>query len=285
MIRRTARQGVNAGRDFWGCTRYPIDGCPGKIDIGVTSVVVEGPGSFAQREFEHRRRVRRLKFRAILPLIVAISCLTGFAVFLAALPLVGWFAGPIGGLACLAGGLVIFRMPPDVLRWSKGAQGERQTGKAIDPLLSRGFVAFYGREMPDGRGDIDAIAVGPTGVWVIETKNLSGPVEIQNGKLWVKDRDRQGMVQQVYREAFAVQQIVGELLAPFNTMVRPVLCIHGTRTPRLDHSVAGVQVASGGQLAQLLGDGPKLLDSVIVQKVAAAVDRSLREPWASEEDQ
>jgi hypothetical protein len=152
----------------------------------------------------------------------------------------------------------------------------------LEPLLGAGFVLLYGRLMPDGKGDIDAIAIGPTGVWVVETKNLSGDVSIVNGKLFVKDKPRQAMVEQVYREAFAVQQIVGELLAPLHTMVTPVLCIHGARLPWLAQSVGGVRVVSGGKVRDLIGQGPVLLDPATVQKVAQAASRTLREQWSWE---
>jgi hypothetical protein len=90
------------------------------------------------------------------------------------------------------------------------------------------------------------------------------------------------MVEQVYREAFAVQQIVGDLLASAVTMVVPVLCIHGARTPRLDRTVGGVRIASGGSLASLLTSGLKKLDPDLVQQIATVVDRKLRGPWSWE---
>jgi hypothetical protein len=180
--------------------------------------------------------------------------------------------------------LLLRRLPPEALVWGKGARGERRTAEVLDPLQSSGFVILYGRLMPDGRGDIDSVAIGPTGVWVIETKNLSGVVEVVNDRLFVKDHDRQAMVAQVYREAFAVQQIVGDLLAPLNTMVAPVLCIQGTRAPMFDRSVGGVRIASGGGLARLVTSGPEKLNPDEVQKIAAIADRKLREPsWAEEQ--
>ena len=139
-----------------------------------------------------------------------------------ALPLLGGFAGILACVECLVGIAAIVRLPPEALYWDKGARGERRTADAIEPLIERGFVVLYGKVMPDDRGDIDAIAIGPSGVWVIETKNISGSVSVFNGRLLVGERDRQSMVEQVYREAFAVQQIVGELLAPAHTMVAPV---------------------------------------------------------------
>lgn len=110
-------------------------------------------------------------------------------------------------------------------------------------------------------------------------------MSIVNDRLFVKDQLRQAMVEQVYREAFAVQQIVGELLAPAHTMVTPVLCIHGSRLPWFDQSVGGVGVVSGGKVAHLIGEGPQVLDAPTVQKVAEIAGRRLREPWSWEGEQ
>lgn len=65
-------------------------------------------------------------------------------------------------------------------------------------------------------------------------------------------------------------------------MVVPVLCIHGSRTPRLDRTVGAVRIASGGSLASLLTSGLKKLDPDLVQQIATVVDRKLREPWSWE---
>jgi hypothetical protein len=285
MVRRTARKGGNAGRDFWGCSRFAIDECRGRIDIATSAVEqAGGPGAFAQARFDRHRRDYRRRARIMLPMMVSLLLLLSVGTFLAAAPYFGYWAGLPAILMCVLSMFLIMRLPPEALFWDKGARGERMTAEAIEPLLSRGFVILYGRLMPDGRGDIDSIAVGPTGVFVIETKNLSGAVEVVNGKLFVKDHDRQPMVAQVYREAFAVQQIVGDLLAAANIMVVPILCIHGARTPMFDKTVGGVRISSGGRLASLVTKGPQKLDAELVQKIADLADRKLRSPWSWEED-
>jgi restriction system protein len=38
MVRRTAQRGALAGRDFWGCSRYPA--CRGTVNIVADAVVV-----------------------------------------------------------------------------------------------------------------------------------------------------------------------------------------------------------------------------------------------------
>ena len=288
MVRRTARKGANAGREFWGCSRYRIDECPGTIDIPSTdnpppAVTTGSAGVFSQAKAEQIRRDRKRRLRVVLPMVVALVCLLALGSYLGFAPYLGLSAGVPSLMICLVGMFLILKLPSEAIYWDKGATGERRTAEVLRPLESQGFVIWHGRLMPDGHGDIDSIAIGPTGVWVIETKNLSGSVEVVNDRLFVKDHDRQAMVAQVYREAFIVQQIVGELLGPANTMVVPVLCIHGARTPRFDRTVGGVRIASGGHLVSLMTTGPQKLDPELVQKVAELADRKLREPWPWED--
>ena len=282
MLRRTARKGTNAGRDFWGCSRFRIDECPGTVDIAPDQNKESGPGAFAQDRFDRAKRAHQRRMRAFLPTIVGVAALLSLGELVLLAPLVGPWSSVFGLVTFVVCVIAVMRLPREALSWDKGATGERRSAEALDPLGNRGFVILYNRLMPDGRGDIDSIAIGPTGVWVVETKNLSGAVEIVQDKLFVKDRDRQAMVEQVYREAFAVQQIVGDLLAPTITMAIPVLCIHGSRIPRFDRSVGGVRIASGGNLAALLSGGLQRLDPDLVQQIATVLDRKLREPWSWE---
>jgi hypothetical protein len=282
MVRRTARQGPHAGRDFWGCSRFSIDECSGVVDIGPAAWLAGKPGEFAQTQFERRRQRHRRWLKAALPAVVGCAIILSWGVFLAGYPYLGLWAGIVGLGVCVGTIVLISRLPTEALLWAKGASGERKTSELLDALMPAGFVVLYGREMPDRRGDIDAIAIGPTGVWVVETKNLSGGVSVAGERLFVNAKDRQSMVVQVYREAFAVQQIVNELLAPSYLVVAPVLCIHGARMLGRNHSVAGVRLVSGWELARLVVSGPAVLNPALVQYLADRLDRKLREPWAWE---
>ena len=282
MLRRTARKGANAGRDFWGCSRFRVDECPGTVDIAPDLKKESGPGAFAQDRFDRAKRAHQRRMRALLPSIVAVAALLGFGEVVALAPVIGVWASIVGLGFVFVAVIVATRLPREALFWDKGARGERRSAEALDPLGERGFVILYNRIMPDGRGDIDSIAIGPTGVWVVETKNLSGAVQVVRDRLFVRDQDRQAMVEQVYREAFAVQQIVGDLLGPTMTMAVPVLCIHGSRTPKFDRSVGGVSIATRGNLASLLTSGLQRLDPDLVQEIATVLDRKLREPWSWE---
>jgi hypothetical protein len=47
MVRRTARRGDFAGRDFFGCAAFGRTNCPGKIDIGAISPTGAPPAAGA----------------------------------------------------------------------------------------------------------------------------------------------------------------------------------------------------------------------------------------------
>lgn len=64
--------------------------------------------------------------------------------------------------------------------------------------------------MPGGRGDIDHIAVAPSGVWVIDTKDWAGKVEIATPwfkppRLMIRGRDRTTLIDGLERQIAAVR--------------------------------------------------------------------------------
>lgn len=69
----------------------------------------------------------------------------------------------------------------------KGLEGENFVLKQLNTLPVDYYV-FHDVTLPDGRGNIDHIVVGPTGLFVIETKNYSGKYKI-NGNQWYYYKD------------------------------------------------------------------------------------------------
>ena len=286
MVRRTATSGGYAGQDFWGCAQYSVDGCLGRIHIGApSSEPSPGPsaGASAQARFERERRLHRMKLRAALPLLTAFGLIVIAMMYIAFAQLAPW----MGAIAAMATGfiwmIVLTRLPPDALSWDKGARGERMTADDLAPLLERGFVLLHDRQIPGSQANIDHIAVGPTGMFVIETKHLSGKVEVIQDKLFVSGRLRSNYIDETYREAYAAQVAVRELLEPLKATVVPVLCIHGARMPWFDHAVAGVDLVSGSGLERLLSEGPTILSDDQIQQVATLADRRLRAPYSWEQ--
>ncbi|HUB36190.1 MAG TPA: nuclease-related domain-containing protein, partial [Solirubrobacteraceae bacterium] len=58
--------------------------------------------------------------------------------------------------------------------WGLGAEGERRTERALRPLVRSGWSIVH--DVEARYGNYDHIAVGPAGVFLLETKNLRGIV-------------------------------------------------------------------------------------------------------------
>ena len=70
--------------------------------------------------------------------------------------------------------------PPQHERaWAKCAYGERRTQVVLDERCPEVPVLHDRRAKPGSRANIDHIAVSAKGVWVIDSKNLSGRPEIR----------------------------------------------------------------------------------------------------------
>jgi len=68
------------------------------------------------------------------------------------------------------GGLILALSddPSSTKRWAKGAKGERRVARFHDSL--EGIVALHDRRILRSKANIDHIAIGPNGVYVIDTK-------------------------------------------------------------------------------------------------------------------
>jgi len=68
--------------------------------------------------------------------------------------------------------------------WSVGAEGEEIVAKHLS-LLGDPYRVIHDVVLPNMRGNIDHIVLGPNGVFVIETKNNNGLISC-NGDLWMQ---------------------------------------------------------------------------------------------------
>jgi hypothetical protein len=82
--------------------------------------------------------------------------------------------------------------PAHIERWLRGTRGERKTERALRPLSRLGWSFFH--DLPTGRGNRDHVAVGPGGVFLIETKRPDGEVSVTDDGLQVQRVDDPGSV-------------------------------------------------------------------------------------------
>jgi Nuclease-related domain len=159
--------------------------------------------------------------------------------------------------------------------WRQGAEGERRTGEVLASLETLGWVVLHDLHWP-GRpfANIDHIAIGPTGVFVIDSKYWSGSVLVRDGVL----RQNGNRRTEACEGAAAATAAVAAYLEPqHRSLVSAVLCLVDQPTPAqqpvqarvvgladlAEHLTAGIPRLSawdagriGDYLRNLLG-GPK----------------------------
>jgi hypothetical protein len=80
-------------------------------------------------------------------------------------------------IALLIGMFVIVRyVLPLVDRHDRGAKGEEQVGGLLQSMSGDGWLLIH--DVSFGHGNVDHIAIGPGGVFTIETKSHPGPVRV-----------------------------------------------------------------------------------------------------------
>jgi hypothetical protein len=75
-----------------------------------------------------------------------------------------------------------------IQRWRQGAEGEQATARALRGLANRGWTVVH--DVDPGRGNIDHIAIGPPGIFLVDSKDLHGTVSVERGRLSVRHRSR-----------------------------------------------------------------------------------------------
>lgn len=87
-----------------------------------------------------------------------------------------------GFILAFAGFLLIYLGYRKGYSWIKGDKGEKIVSKYLGNLPS-GYFVLNDVNIPKGKGNIDHLVIGPTGIFLIETKNYSGSFKI-DGDEW-----------------------------------------------------------------------------------------------------
>lgn len=108
-------------------------------------------------------------------------------------------AGVICGACVIAWAVLRDDVPTYLETWRLGAEGEHKTHKVLRSLGWHVVEDVQGR-----RGNYDHVVVGPAGVFLIETKNPTGIVQMRDGTPWLTrrhDPDGERPLRDVCRQA------------------------------------------------------------------------------------
>jgi len=222
---------------------------------------VTAAGRYAEQRYRTGlRRWRRELGRPILGFLLPLSVVA----LAAAIRLGGsewWFAAGLVAGGTLALFIVLRDLPPDhVVRWRKGAEGERRTARVLEALAGEGWQSVHDLEKSRG-GNTDHLLVGPPGVFLLETKNLSGKIAVEGGMLVRSWPDEPRAVWPEYRLARRVRRdaaaVAGEVARTTGerVWVQPVVVVWGDFEAGLVDS-DGVVYVHGDRLVEWLRSIP-----------------------------
>jgi hypothetical protein len=141
------------------------------------------------------------------------------------------------------------RAERDKRNWAAGAEGERRVAETLDTLGQYGWTALHDVHWP-GRplANLDHVAIGPGGVFIIDAKNWSGDVTLTDGVLR-QNRYRRDRELEAVADATAA---VTALVSPkHRSAVGGMICLASQDQP-VTWTTTGVRVVGRLQLASHL---------------------------------
>jgi hypothetical protein len=152
--------------------------------------------------------------------------------------------------------------------YERGAEGESATGAVLDQLRAQGWFVMHDVRWPGRpRANIDHIAVGPGGVFVIDSKNWAGRVSVEASVLKQNGRQREAAVVGAAEAALAITAILGQMPST------GVLCF--VRDEQLSGWARDVMVCTTANVVQMLTSRPPVLHLDAVARVRVQLTRAL----------
>jgi hypothetical protein len=162
-------------------------------------------------------------------------------------------------------------------KWRRGAEGERRTAQLLVPLRNLGWTVRHDRRIPGSAANVDHLVIGPSGVWVVDSKLWRGRVKVLGGgRLWYGRRCLDDDLRVLRWATGEVGQALGgrgRTGAP--VPVHPVLCVHGARLPRAQLHFDGVTLAGPEALLDVLTSSPPRLTVGEVGRLATRAVNSV----------
>lgn len=218
------------------------------------------PGGSAQREYDRRRQRERQaaqQQRGIRLIFVALAAVGGYVVVQVFATIVN-HSGPtrtmtpvhrilppstahglgfmIAVVAAVGAARTLWGRRQSTESWGSGARGERIVAARLATLTGRGVITIHDRRIPGSRANIDHIAVGPCGVFVIDAKVTRGKVSAKTtGPIWNRGpvklffggRDRSSALEGMSRQVEVVSRVLRDKSAINGASVQPMLVLVG----------------------------------------------------------
>jgi hypothetical protein len=227
------------------------------------------PGGSAHATWRRARAAEWTAWTRTLPWRVAVTLGIGAGAGLLGNLLTPRVGLVLGGLAVMVAGWGLrFRPSPDASAWRRGAVGERRTARLLGQLERLGWTVLHDLAVPGSRANLDHLVIGPGGVFVIDSKQYRGRLQLDScGQLW---HGRYPLTPTLRAVSFEVDQAAQVLPDP-GMAVLPIVAVHGAQVPRGKVVIGGVPVVPARRLPSMLRGLPAVLGP---ERVADLADQA-----------
>jgi hypothetical protein len=225
------------------------------------------PGGSAQARWRRMRAAEWAAWTRTLPWRIAVTFGVGAGGGVLGSLVTSRLGLVVGALAALVAGWGLrFQPSPDAVAWRRGAAGERRTARLLNPLERQGWAVLHDLAVPGSRANIDHLMIGPGGVFVIDSKQYRGRLQLdRSGRLWHGRHPLGATLQAVSLEA---DQAALALPDP-GVAVAPIVAVHGAQVPWGKVVVDGVPVVSARRLPNMIRVLPAMLGPERVAELAS----------------
>jgi hypothetical protein len=215
------------------------------------------PGGSAQTTWRRLRAAEWAAWTRTLPWRIAVISGMGLGGGVLGSQLAPRWGLVLGGLAAVVTGWGLwFRPSRDAVAWRRGAAGERRTARLLNPLERHGWVVLHDLAVPRSRANIDHLVVGPGGVFVIDSKQYRGRLQLDgSGRLW---HGRYPFAPTLRAVDYEADQAARVLVDP-DVVVVPIVAVHGAQVPWGKLVTQGVPVVAAKRLPSMLRQRPAVL--------------------------
>jgi hypothetical protein len=155
------------------------------------------------------------------------------------------------------------RPRPDAERWLRGAAGEVATAARLDRLPARRWTVRHDLLIPGSRANVDHLVIGPTGVWVIDTKTTRAPARAGWRTVRLGDRTL---------DSGPVRWEAAVIADRLDTDIRLLIVVHGGGLRRRGGRAGGVRVLPVDRLLRHLRRGRRRLGRTQVAELTDRMD-------------
>jgi hypothetical protein len=215
------------------------------------------PGGSAQARWRRLRTAEWTAWTRTLPWRAAATLGIGAAGGLLGsllAPRLGLLVAALAALATAWG--LRFKPSPDAVAWRQGAAGERRTARLLAPLERHGWAILHDLAVPGSTANIDHLVIGPGGVFVIDSNQYRGRLQLDAvGKLW---HGRHPLAPTLGAVSWEADQAAQALPDP-GVAVVPIVAVHGAQVPWGKVVTDGVPVVAAQRLPSMLLALPAVL--------------------------